>query len=77
MGAPRGGALKPAAIVAIRFYQQAISPYLPAVCRYEPSCSQYAADAVERYGIGKGCWLGLKRIARCRPRAGSGYDPVI
>ena len=64
-------------IFAIRCYQQAVSPYLPAVCRYEPSCSQYAADAVRQYGVIKGGWLGLRRLARCRPYGGSGYDPVL
>lgn len=64
-------------ILAIRCYQQAVSPYLPAVCRYEPSCSQYAADAVQQYGVIKGGWLGLRRLARCRPYGGRGYDPVL
>ena len=66
-----------AVILAIRCYQLAVSPYLPAVCRYEPSCSQYAADAVRQYGVLKGCWLGLRRLARCRPYGGRGYDPVL
>ena len=64
-------------ILAIRGYQLAVSPYLPAVCRYEPSCSQYAADAVRQYGVIKGGWLGLRRLARCRPYGGRGYDPVL
>ena len=68
--------MKTAAVKAIRVYQQAVSPYLPAMCRFEPSCSQYTADAVERYGIVQGSWLGLKRILRCRPMGGQGYDPV-
>ena len=63
-------------ILAIRGYQLAVSPYLPAVCRYEPSCSQYAADAIQHYGVIKGGWLGLRRLARCRPYGGRGYDPV-
>ncbi|CAI8017982.1 Putative membrane protein insertion efficiency factor, partial [Geodia barretti] len=54
-----------------------VSPYLSTACRFEPTCSQYAADAVERYGVLKGVWLGIQRIFRCRPRGGSGYDPVI
>ena len=66
-----------AVILAIRCYQLAVSPYLPAVCRYEPSCSQYAADAVRHYGVIKGCWLALRRLARCRPYGGRGYDPVL
>ena len=64
-------------ILAIRGYQLAVSPYLPAVCRYEPSCSQYAADAILRYGVIKGCWLAVRRLARCRPYGGRGYDPVL
>lgn len=68
--------MKLAAIGLIRLYQQAISPFLPAMCRFQPTCSQYAAEAVERYGVMYGCWLGLKRLLRCRPMGGQGYDPV-
>ena len=68
--------MKTAAVKAIRVYQQAVSPYLPSMCRFEPSCSQYTAEAVERYGIVRGSWLGLKRVSRCRPMGGQGYDPV-
>ena len=68
--------MKTAAVKAIRVYQQAVSPYLPSMCRFEPSCSQYTAEAVERYGIVRGGWLGLKRISRCRPMGEQGYDPV-
>lgn len=68
--------MKLAALRMIRLYQQAVSPYLPAMCRFDPSCSQYTADAVARYGIVRGSWLGLKRILRCRPMGGQGYDPV-
>ena len=68
--------MKTVAIFAIRLYQQAVSPYLPATCRYEPTCSQYAADAVARYGALQGGWLALRRILRCRPLGGQGYDPA-
>ncbi len=68
--------MKTVAIFAIRLYQQAVSPYLPAMCRYEPTCSQYAADAVARYGAWQGGWLALRRILRCRPLGGQGYDPA-
>ena len=68
--------MKLAALRMIRLYQQAVSPYLPAMCRFDPSCSQYTAEAVARYGIVRGSWLGLKRILRCRPMGGQGYDPV-
>ena len=60
----------------IRFYQRCISPLTPAACRYTPTCSQYALEAIRKYGPLKGCWLATKRIARCHPWGGSGYDPV-
>ena len=60
----------------IRFYQYCISPLVPPRCRYTPTCSQYALEAVRRYGALKGGWLAVKRIARCHPWGGSGYDPV-
>lgn len=69
--------MRRAALAAIRVYQLALSPYWPAVCRYQPSCSQYAADAIRRYGVTHGCWLGFRRILRCRPLGGQGYDPVV
>ena len=69
--------MKAAALLSIRLYQLAVSPYLPATCRFQPSCSQYAADAVARYGALRGCWLGFRRILRCRPLGGQGYDPVV
>ena len=60
----------------IRFYQYALSPMLPPRCRYQPTCSQYAIEAVRKYGALKGGWLAIKRIGRCHPWGGSGYDPV-
>ena len=63
-------------LLLIRFYQYAISPMLPPRCRYTPTCSQYAVDAVSKHGAFKGGWLALKRIARCHPFGGSGHDPV-
>lgn len=63
-------------ILPIRFYQLAISPLLPGSCRYTPTCSQYAIEALRRHGPFKGLWLAVKRIARCHPWGGSGYDPV-
>ncbi|HEY5499318.1 MAG TPA: membrane protein insertion efficiency factor YidD [Bacteroidales bacterium] len=60
----------------IRFYQYAISPLTPASCRYTPTCSQYAVEAIQKYGPFKGAWLALKRILRCNPWGGHGYDPV-
>jgi len=61
---------------AIRGYQRWISPYLPRSCRFVPSCSEYAAQAVERYGLARGGWLAVRRILRCHPFHPGGYDPV-
>jgi len=63
-------------IVIIRFYQLAISPYLPPSCRYTPTCSSFGLEAIRKYGPFKGGWLAVKRIASCHPWGGSGYDPV-
>lgn len=71
-----GNPLTSLLILAIRFYQGAISPMLPAACRYQPTCSQYAVEALRKHGLAKGSWLAAKRIARCHPWGGSGYDPV-
>ncbi|MDO8749857.1 MAG: membrane protein insertion efficiency factor YidD [Dehalococcoidia bacterium] len=68
--------MKQPALALIRLYQRAFSPYWPAACRYSPTCSDYAYEAVLRYGVWKGGWLALRRLARCRPLGGSGYDPV-
>jgi len=62
--------------IIIRFYQLAISPYLPKTCRYEPSCSNYALQAIQSYGPVKGSYLALRRVLRCHPWGSSGYDPV-
>lgn len=62
----------------IRVYQLAISPITGGrcVCRYTPSCSEYTRQAIEKYGLWRGCLMGAKRISRCRPGGGFGYDPV-
>ena len=60
----------------IRFYQRAISPYFPPCCRYTPTCSQYALEAVKKYGPFKGGYLAVRRILRCNPFHPGGYDPV-
>lgn len=63
-------------ILLIRFYQLAISPWLAPRCRFMPTCSSYAIEAVRKHGALKGARLAAKRIARCHPWGGSGYDPV-
>ncbi len=68
--------LSRALIAPIRLYRAAISPLLPASCRFSPTCSAYAIEAIERHGALRGVWLGTKRICRCHPWGGSGFDPV-
>ncbi len=63
-------------IALVRLYQVAISPWLGGNCRYEPTCSAYAIEALETHGVLRGGWLAIRRIARCHPWGGSGYDPV-
>ncbi len=60
----------------VRFYRSAISPWTPASCRYTPTCSAYALEALERYGALRGLGLALRRIGRCHPWGGYGYDPL-
>jgi putative membrane protein insertion efficiency factor len=63
-------------IQLVRLYRLAISPWLGANCRFDPTCSTYAIEALQAHGILKGTWLAVKRIGRCHPWGGSGYDPV-
>ena len=63
-------------ILPIRFYQLSIAPLFPPSCRVTPTCSQYAIEAIRRHGPLKGLWLALRRLSRCHPWGGSGYDPV-
>ena len=63
-------------VFGIRAYQMVLSPLLPAACRYFPSCSQYAIEAIEKHGAMRGSWLAARRIARCHPFRPGGYDPV-
>lgn len=65
-----------AMIGVIRFYQTAISPLSPPRCRFHPSCSHYGAEAIERYGAGRGSWLLVRRLLRCHPFCRGGWDPV-
>ncbi|MBR4995664.1 MAG: membrane protein insertion efficiency factor YidD [Alistipes sp.] len=63
-------------LALVKFYQYCISPLTPPSCRYTPTCSQYAVEALKKYGPLKGGWLTIKRLSRCHPWGGSGYDPV-
>ena len=63
-------------LLPVYFYRAFISPLTPPACRFTPTCSQYMVEAVLKHGILKGGWLGIKRILRCHPWGGSGYDPV-
>ena len=68
--------MKRVLVLAVRFYQVGISPILPPSCRYYPTCSAYAIEALEKYGAIKGSWLGIRRILRCHPFRIGGFDPV-
>ncbi len=63
-------------VLLIKGYQLLISPLLPSTCRYDPTCSHYAIEALQKHGFLKGGWLAIKRIGSCHPWGGSGYDPV-
>jgi putative membrane protein insertion efficiency factor len=68
--------MKPLLLLALRTYQYAIRPALGANCRFYPSCSEYAREAIERHGAARGSWLAARRIVRCHPYHPGGYDPV-
>ncbi len=68
--------MRGALILIIRAYQLWISPLLPSACRYYPTCSVYAVEAIKKYGAVSGSWLALRRITRCHPFRSGGYDPV-
>jgi putative membrane protein insertion efficiency factor len=63
-------------LALIRLYQCGVSPSLPSACRFQPTCSQYAYEAIARYGVRRGCWLAFRRLLRCTPLSKAGYDPV-
>ncbi len=69
-------ALRRVALVLLRFYKRFISPLLPPMCRFEPTCSVYMMDAVAKYGALRGIWMGLRRLGRCHPFNPGGWDPV-
>ena len=64
------------ALLLLRFYKRAVSPLLPPACRFTPTCSEYAYEAVARHGVARGGWLATKRLLRCHPLSAGGYDPV-
>ncbi len=64
------------ALGLIKLYQNTVSKVLPSVCRFQPTCSQYALEAIKKYGFARGIWLAAKRIVRCNPFSEGGYDPV-
>ncbi|MGC2236299.1 MAG: membrane protein insertion efficiency factor YidD [Pyrinomonadaceae bacterium] len=68
--------MKYAVLELLKLYKSFISPFLPPSCRFTPTCSVYAMEAVEKYGALKGTWMGVKRILRCQPFCKGGYDPV-
>jgi uncharacterized protein len=68
--------MKKLAMALIRLYQNTVSRALPPTCRFIPSCSEYAYQAIGKYGLLRGGWLGVKRISRCHPLNAGGYDPV-
>jgi putative membrane protein insertion efficiency factor len=68
--------MKQLALALLRFYKRFISPALPSACRFEPTCSVYMYQAIEKYGVFKGGWMGIRRISRCHPFHPGGYDPV-
>ena len=68
--------MKRLALALIRFYQRSVSPLRPAACRFEPTCSRYGHEAIERHGVLRGGWLTLRRLGRCHPFRRGGYDPV-
>lgn len=63
-------------VALIKFYQLCISPFTPPACRFTPTCSHYALEALKKHGLLRGGWLAIRRIGRCHPWGGSGYDPV-
>ena len=69
--------MKSVVLAALYAYRRFISPMLPTACRYVPTCSEYAAEAVERHGVLRGSWMAAGRFLRCNPWGGHGYDPVM
>jgi len=68
--------LRATLIGILRVYKSGVSPFLPSACRFYPSCSEYMRESIERFGAGRGLWLGVKRLGRCHPFSAGGVDPV-
>jgi putative membrane protein insertion efficiency factor len=68
--------MKKILISLVKFYQMCLSPFFVSRCRYTPTCSMYTIECLEKYGILKGFWLGIKRISKCRPGSQGGFDPI-
>jgi hypothetical protein len=68
--------MKRLVLAVLRLYKRYVSPLLPPACRFHPTCSEYMYEAVDRYGVVRGGWLGIKRLSRCQPWNPGGYDPV-
>jgi uncharacterized protein len=64
------------ALIVLRFYKRWISPLLPSACRFHPTCSEYMMEAIEQHGLGRGVWMGMRRLSRCHPFHEGGFDPV-
>ncbi len=73
---PKPGLPARLVLLLLAFYKAALSPWLPRACRYEPTCSVYAREAIERHGLARGGWLAVKRLLRCHPFRPGGLDPV-
>jgi hypothetical protein len=68
--------MRKAVIATLRFYKRYLSPFLPSACRYQPTCSEYMAEAVSKYGVLRGVSMGVRRLLRCHPFREGGFDPV-